>query len=834
METATVANNSWDDWQFSHKRHDDNVVSDDDNEEEEKDRSIQLLGYNPSVRINGVNEEWLKQHADCFFGAKLVEHLPVFIDDRPNLSSSSTGTTRWLRVLDPFQPELLTEKMASSWIAVMSQHRQSPPPPPYHPALSLMLNIHNPISSNDQFRNSCSPLSVLQQSCLKRQMVGWYLPMFPPTYEISTFLVLESSVNDKSNHPWEFQVQSISLQKPSRSSREECSNVTSFAMILPSTRITFVNTAATMDTKSNEDRTNTSIENDWTKFKTFGRPKDVETMLQMSPPACILVDTIRCCSMVSSSSSNIDGRISSRLDVPRGFLFTGPPGVGKTHAVRLAVEITGAHLTVLSGSDVMADTDVNSSAAKKLELEFVKAVKKATLSSLYPVAVIFLDECDGLLSHTSTSSSSVVMETMLGTLLDRINDVQTHGDWKRLVVVAATNRIDGIPTSLRRPGRFDRELTLAAPDATARFHILKAMLSMQQNSTVGRSMDENRIHDIADACVGYVPADLAAMVSRMRVLRMLEQPGKSIDDYELLEMAMSDVGASALRDAALKAPPQTTWDDVAGDPGGAKTALRRAIEWPKRPVYKSFRGLLSPPRGILLHGPPGCAKTTLARAAAGTSASSFLSLSPAEVFASSYVGEAEQIIRRAFSIARSAAPCVLFFDEIDAILGSEESSHSGGMGRGSHAEARVLSTFLNEMDGIDNFLEDGVLVLGATNRPWTLDAALLRPGRFDKCIYVPPPDLDGRKSILQLQTCNWPTWIDVDRFAQLTENMTGAEIVGACRAACMTGVIHSCSNEPQIRSKDLEEEIKNVKPLLSDPRVLWEYQHFDENRKRQS
>jgi transitional endoplasmic reticulum ATPase len=198
------------------------------------------------------------------------------------------------------------------------------------------------------------------------------------------------------------------------------------------------------------------------------------------------------------------------------------------------------------------------------------------------------------------------------------------------------------------------------------------------------------------------------------------------------------------------------------------------------------------------------------------------------------VGEAEQIIRRAFSIARSAAPCVLFFDEIDAILGSEESSHSGGMGRGSHAEARVLSTFLNEMDGIDNFLEDGVLVLGATNRPWTLDAALLRPGRFDKCIYVPPPDLDGRKSILQLQTCNWPTWIDVDRFAQLTENMTGAEIVGACRAACMTGVIHSCSNEPQIRSKDLEEEIKNVKPLLSDPRVLWEYQHFDENRKRQS
>ena len=256
---------------------------------------------------------------------------------------------------------------------------------------------------------------------------------------------------------------------------------------------------------------------------------------------------------------------------------------------------------------------------------------------------------------------------------------------------------------------------------------------------------------------------------------------------------------------------------------------------------------------ILLHGPPGCGKTKLARAAAGAAKIAFLSLSPADVYSSSYVGDAEAVVRRAFSLARSAAPCVLFFDEIDSIVGTSSSGIHGmgrGDGRGSTAEARVLSTFLNEMDGVDGSISDGVLLLGATNRPSTIDAALLRPGRFDRVIYVPPPDRNGRRAILESQCENWnaqalePTdnycKVDVDYLSSdaVSGLMTGAEIVGACRDAAMLAVKEILSLYPvsgnsevmaRVRHCHLEQSLKAVKPLLSNAQILIEYTSF-ENR----
>jgi SpoVK/Ycf46/Vps4 family AAA+-type ATPase len=245
----------------------------------------------------------------------------------------------------------------------------------------------------------------------------------------------------------------------------------------------------------------------------------------------------------------------------------------------------------------------------------------------------------------------------------------------------------------------------------------------------------------------------------------------------------------------------------------------------------------------LLHGPPGCAKTTLARAAAGSESVSFLSLSPADVFSSSYVGEAEAKIRKAFDNARAAAPCVLFFDEIDAIVGSNAGGGGHNMNRsggGASAESRVLSTFLNETDGLTTSKGDRVLVIGATNRPSTLDAALLRPGRFDKVIYVPPPDYDGRlafiKSLLQqMGTLQDVHETDLRQLAshEVSGKMTGAEISGAVREAAARFLRESLTegNTPKLKAEDLEKALRDVKPLLMDDQILEEYAAFERSRK---
>ncbi len=617
----------------------------------------------------------------------------------------------------------------------------------------------------------------LQQASWKRQLVGRIL-----LYREGTFTSTIQLRDSKSR--------TLSLCIESLAARSSSSQV--LFVVLPSTRISLVQSSA--DTTAQP----------LTLPQTF--PTGISSMTKQ------LLHTIIC--------------THEHIPVPRTFLLSGPAGVGKTYSVRKVLELCPfpVQLVSLRGSEVL---QTHSNAALALERQFLTVGIDATKISL-----VFLDECDALVSVETVA-------TMLATLLDK---VASH--WNHLIVIAATNRIDSLPGYLRRAGRFDKEIPMAPPNAPERADILLTLVRQQvssedTNDSISSHMTRD-LQQIADLCVGYVPADLNALVRRATLLaaEQCEPPGLAL--VRFLEEAMSDVGPSALRDASISAPPKITWNDIAGDPGGAKTALQQAIEWPRTKAAAFARLGLVPPRGILLHGPPGCAKTTLARAAAGASGVAFLSLSPAEVYSSSYVGEAEAVVRRAFSLARSAAPCVLFFDELDSIFGGAQDG-----GRGNSAEARVLSTFLNEMDGVDNNRgADGVLVLGATNRPWTLDSALLRPGRLgDKIIYVPPPDGPARRAILEMQFNELRHNLDLEWLASysVTGNMTGAELVGACQEAKLRvlrnlteeKVLDQVIQDKSLFQVHLVDVIKSKKTLLSDPKALLEFRLFEKLASRQ-
>lgn len=603
-----------------------------------------------------------------------------------------------------------------------------------------------------------------------------------------------------------------------------------FYMVLPSTYITIQPTSTPAVPDSTE------------------KVSSSESTTPPTPAASLLRDTLDCI----RSRGGDDG------NVPRTFLLSGPPGVGKTFSVSWAAKThKDTVLCSIRGSELLqGSSNPNLSASRALELEFLRVVEQISVreqkkhrngDGTSVAGLVFLDECDALVSVEAIAA-------MLADLLDRVSSVLSERYWRRIVVVGATNRIDSIPSYLRRAGRFDRELPMSPPSAETRATLLSSLLTNLQSNEKEEERtnefslpQEEEIREIAELCVGYVAADLSALVRKAWLLCLQGKNSTAGITVSHLEAARSLVGASALRDAELAAPPKITWDDIAGDPGGAKTALRQAIEWPRLKAREFAMLGLQPCRGILLHGPPGCAKTTLARAAAGSSGVAFLSLSPAQVYASSYVGEAERVVRQAFHLARSTAPCILFFDEIDSIFGDGSSTDGGslgGGGRGSSAEARVLSTFLNEMDGVDiaGTGKDGVLVLGATNRPWTLDPALLRPGRLgDKIIFLPPPDQEARRSIFEKQfdsVDGEKSWnLDSSVLVELSKGMTGAEIVGACQEAKIQwmreAVLKLETKEDGFEQQDcVVNALMSVKPLLSNPEALEEFQVFENRDKK--
>ncbi|KAG9301685.1 hypothetical protein G9A89_016756 [Geosiphon pyriformis] len=465
------------------------------------------------------------------------------------------------------------------------------------------------------------------------------------------------------------------------------------------------------------------------------------------------------------------------IECPKGVLLYGPPGVGKTYLVATISKAFNAKMVKVHGSEIYGPYVGESEA--KLREKF-KFAEQLTLQEDCPV-ILFIDEVDALTPHRK--EAQIHESRVVAQLLTLMDGMESRG---RLVIIAATNRPNAIDPALRRPGRFDREISIDVPTEEDRQKILRT-----QTRKMPLNEDVN-LEILAKMTNGY------------------ERERKDFEN------AMGTVRPSLQRGFYLEIE-KTTWEDIGGLED-VKKKLKQAVEWPIK-YRQTFERLgLLPPRGILLYGPPGCSKTTLVKVIASTSGATFLSLNGAQLY-SSLLGDSEKHIRVTFQRARSATPSIVFFDEIDAIVGKRlmgETYRDGTSGGGGDSvQERVLSMLLNEMDGVES--ATSVLVVGATNRPDMLDAALLRPGRFDKLVYVPPPDLPSRRQILAIHTLRMPLLpdVDLDEIAQQTNMYTGADLKNVCREAAMTALRES-RDADQVTMNHFLEALKIVRPSLTE------------------
>lgn len=507
------------------------------------------------------------------------------------------------------------------------------------------------------------------------------------------------------------------------------------------------------------------------------------------------------------------------LKWPRGLLLYGPPGTGKTSLVRAVVQECGAHLIVISPHSVHRAHAGESE--KILREAFSEASSHAKLGK---PSVIFLDEIDALCPRRdSRREQEIRVASQLFMLMDSIKSSSTSVS--HVVVVASTNRPDAIDPALRRAGRFDAEIEVTTPTEEERLHILKLYTKKLQLDV---SVD---LRAVAVSCNGYVGADLEALCreAAMSAVRKCSDSNIEDDSYSInmedWKHARSVVGPSITRGVTVEIP-KVSWEDIGGLKD-IKKKLQQAVEWPLKHSEAFERLGVSPSRGILLHGPPGCSKTTLAKAAAHAAQASFFSLSGAELY-SMYVGEGEALLRNAFRRARLAAPSIIFFDEADVVATKRGGSSSGS----STVGERLLSTLLTEMDGLEQ--AKGILVLAATNRPHAIDAALMRPGRFDLVLYVPPPDLDARFEVLSVHTRDMKLNNDVNlrQIAEDTELFTGAELEGLCREAGIVALRENIS-ATVVSDRHFQTVKKSLKPALTKEDVA-SYSSFMNNRSERS
>ena len=464
------------------------------------------------------------------------------------------------------------------------------------------------------------------------------------------------------------------------------------------------------------------------------------------------------------------------IEAPKGVLLHGPPGTGKTLLAKAVASETNANFYSISGPEIMSKFYGESE--ERLREIFKEAEENAP-------SIIFIDEIDSIAPKREEVSGDVE-KRVVSQLLTLMDGIQSRG---KLVVIGATNRPNAIDPALRRPGRFDREIDIGIPDEQSRLDIL-----LIHSRGMPLTEDVN-LESIAKVTHGFVGADLealskeAAMRSLRRILPEinLEQPKIPAEILNKIKItkqdfdeALRDVQPSAMREVLVQRP-NVEWEDIGGLQH-VKEELAEAIEWPLKHADLFTEANVQPPKGILLYGPPGTGKTMIAKAVAATSEANFISIKGPELI-SKWVGESEKGVREVFRKARQAAPCVVFFDEIDAIAPRRGGSEGDG-----HATERVISQMLTELDGLEDL--KGVVVIGATNRPDIIDEALLRPGRFDRILEVPPPDKDARKQIFHIHTKKKPLESDVnlDKLVEMTEGMTGADVAALVNAAAMTAI----------------------------------------------
>ncbi len=502
--------------------------------------------------------------------------------------------------------------------------------------------------------------------------------------------------------------------------------------------------------------------------------------------------------------------VFERLGVtaPRGVLLYGPPGCGKTLIARAIAHETDARFFVISGPEIIHKHYGESEA--HLRKIFQEASKQAP-------SIIFLDEIDSIAPKRENAAGDVERRVVaqLLTLMDGLKQRDN------VIVIAATNLPNSIDPALRRPGRFDREIEITIPDRSERLHILEI------HSRGMPLADDVELSHLANITHGYVGADLeslcreAAMACLRKLLDTFDFTQSRVPYSQLaaLRVTMADfqqafqsVEPSAIREVFVEVP-NVTWDDIGGL-DEVKQQIREAISWPIK--YESLfeRARVRPARGILLAGPPGVGKTLMAKAAAHESGVNFISIKGPELL-SKFVGESEKALRDIFSKARQAAPCLMFFDEIDGLCATRNAASSD-----SGVAGRVLSQFLAEMDGIEELT--GVFVLAATNRADMVDPALRRFGRFEQTIQVPLPDPTSRRRILEVHLQHRPLAeeIDLDALALSTDGLSGADLAAICSLAARNSirraVEQAANNLPQadavcIRKTDIIESLERVR-----------------------